>query len=64
MEDKVNSENARAERICFRLNEHHLLLATIYETLVDREFLSADKDIRKLIIDLRLILKSMEDDDF
>ena len=64
MEDKVNSENARAERICFRVNEQHLLLETIYETLVDREFLSADKDIRKLIIDLRLILKSMEDDDF
>jgi len=64
MEDNVNSENARAERICFRINEHHLLLANIYETLVDREFVPAEKDIRNLIIDLRLILKSMEDDDF
>lgn len=64
MEDNVNSENARAERICFRINEHHLLLANIYETLVDREFIPAEKDIRNLIIDLRLILKSMEDDDF
>jgi hypothetical protein len=59
-----NSENSRAERISFRINEQHLLLANIYENLVDREFLPVDKDIRNLIIDLRLILKSIEDDDF
>ena len=59
-----NSENSRAERISFRINENHLLLANIYENLVDREFLPVDKDIRNLIIDLRLILKAIEDDDF
>jgi hypothetical protein len=59
-----NSENSRAERISFRINEQHLLLANIYENLVDRDFLPVDKDIRNLIIDLRLILKSIEDDDF
>jgi hypothetical protein len=59
-----NSENLRAERISFRINEHHLLLANIYENLVDRDFLPVEKDIRNLIIDLRLILKSMEEDDF
>jgi hypothetical protein len=59
-----NSENSRAERISFRINEHHLRLANIYENLVDREFLPVDKDIRNIIIDLRLILKSIEDDDF
>jgi hypothetical protein len=59
-----NIENSRAERISFRINEQHLLLANIYENLVDREFLPVDKDIRNLIIDLRLILKSIEDDDF
>ena len=59
-----NSENSRAERISFRINEQHLLLANIYENLVDREFLPVDKDIRNLIIDLRLILKAIEDDDF
>lgn len=58
------SENSRAERIAFRINEQHLLLANIYENLVDREFVPAEKDIRNLIIDLRLILKSIEDDDF
>ena len=59
-----NSENLRAERISFRINEHHLLLANIYENLVDRDFVPVEKDIRNLIIDLRLILKSTEEDDF
>lgn len=64
MTENLNGENARAERIAFRINEHHLLLANVYENLVDRDFVPAEKDIRNLIIDLRLILKSMEDDDF
>lgn len=64
MTENLNGENARAERIAFRINEHHLLLANIYENIVDRDFVSAEKDIRNLIIDLRLILKSIEDDDF
>jgi hypothetical protein len=64
MDKNLNGENARAERIAFRINEQHLLLANIYETLVDRDFVPAEKDIRNLIIDLRLILKSLEDDDF
>ena len=59
-----NTENARAERIAFRINEQHLLLANIYESLVDRDFVPAERDIRNLIVDLRLILKSLEDDDF
>ena len=64
MDKNLNGENARAERIAFRINDQHLLLANIYETLVDRDFVPAEKDIRNLIIDLRLILKSLEDDDF
>ena len=64
MTENLNGENARAERIAFRINEHHLLLANIYETIVDRDFVPAERDIRNLIIDLRLILKSLEDDDF
>jgi hypothetical protein len=59
-----NTENARAERIAFRINEQHLLLANIYENLVDRDFVPAERDIRNLVVDLRLILKSLEDDDF
>jgi len=64
MDKNLNGENCRAERISFRINEHHILLANIYENLVDRDFIIAERDIRNLIIDLRLILKSMEDDDF
>ena len=64
MNKTSNSENSRAERIAFRINEQHMLLANIYEDLVDREFIPAEQDIRNLIIDLRLILKSIEDDDF
>lgn len=64
MTENLNGENARAERIAFRINEHHLLLANIYENIVDRDFVSAERDIRNIIVDLRLILKSMEDDDF
>jgi hypothetical protein len=64
MDKNLNGENARAERIAFRLNEQHLLIANIYENLVDRDFVPAERDIRNLIVDLRLILKSMEDDDF
>lgn len=64
MKKITNIENARAERISFRINEQHLLLANIYENLVDRDFVPAEKDIRNLIVDLRLILKSIEDDDF
>jgi hypothetical protein len=40
------------------------LLANIYENLVDRDFKPAEKDIRDIIVDLRLILKSIEEDDF
>jgi len=64
MDKNLNGENARAERIAFRINEQHLLLANIYENLVDRDFVPAERDIRNLIVDLRLILKSLEDDDF
>jgi hypothetical protein len=64
MNNNSSSENSRAERIAFRTNEQHLLLANIYENIVDRDFVPAERDIRNLIVDLRLILKSLEDDDF
>jgi hypothetical protein len=64
MKNELKKENARAERIAFRINQNHLLLANIYENLVDRDFKPAENDLRDLIIDLRLIIKSLEDDDF
>jgi len=60
----TNNENLRAERIVYRISEQHILLDNIYENLVDRDFVSVDIDIRTLILDLRLILKEIEEDDF
>lgn len=64
MNNNSINENSRAERIAFRINEQHLVLANIYENLVDRDFIHAERDIRNLIINFKLILKSIEDDDF
>ena len=57
-------EEQRAERIARRLEEYHIILADIYENLVDKEYRSAQKDTQFLIMELRCILKSIQEDDF
>jgi hypothetical protein len=57
-------EDQRARRICFRINEYHFILSNIYEGLVDKDFKTAQKDTQFLIMELRFILKSIEQDDF
>ena len=57
-------EDNRAFRICLRMTENHKLLDSIYENLVDRNLSQAEKDTKKVIADLKLIIKSIEDDDF
>lgn len=64
MEKQTQTENERARRIAVRMNINHALLASIYENLVDRDLKYAERDIRELIYDLRLILKSIHEDDF
>lgn len=64
MDPKKQIESDRAFRIALRIREHHIMLANIYENLVDRDFVSVEKEAKKIIIDMRLIIKSMEDDDF
>lgn len=64
MEKKTNVENERAIRIAVRMNINHAILASIYENLVDRDFKYAERDLKEIIYDLRLILKSIEEDDF
>lgn len=59
-----NKENERAFRIQFFTSECHSLLTNIYENLVDREFKLAEKDLRLTITHLRMLLKSIEEDDF
>jgi len=62
--NKKEAENNRGFRISLRIRENHLLMANIYENLVDRDFRLVERDAKIIIMDLRLIIKSMEDDDF
>jgi hypothetical protein len=64
MEKKRERENARANRIASRVSLNHVLLASIYENVVDRDFKRAEIELKELIYDLRLMLKSIEEDDF
>lgn len=60
----LDHEDERAGRIARRINEYHLLLASIYENLVDRDFKIVRKESQVLIMELKCILKSIEEDDF
>lgn len=62
--NKKQAENNRGFRISLRMRENHILMANIYENLVDRDFKLVERDINIVIMDLRLIKKSIEDDDF
>jgi hypothetical protein len=64
MEPILNNDSKRAERIAYRIEEYHVLLANIYENLVDRDFKLVQKDTYFLIMELRCVLKSIEEDDF
>ena len=65
MNQELNdSEDKRAYRICFTLNSCHQALTVIYESLVDREFVTAEKEIRQVISEMKLMIKSMQHDDF
>lgn len=59
-----HNENERASRIAYRIEEYHSLLANIYENLVDRDFKIVRKETQVLIMELRCVLKSTEEDDF
>jgi hypothetical protein len=64
MDDNRNYENARAERIALSINDNHVVLANIYDNLVDRDFTPAKEDIIYLIGDLKILLILIENDDF
>ena len=64
MNPQQDNENKRAHRISFRMTENHDLLSNIYENLVDRDFKAVEKDAKNLIVDLKYIIKSLEDDEF
>lgn len=60
----MEEENKRAERIAFRINEYHSVMNSVYENLVDRNFQTVETDVKFLIMELKLILKSIPNDDF
>lgn len=64
MEHPNSTEEDRAARILFTINECHLSLTEVYEGLVDREFTDAEKKLKEIIMELKLMLRSIEDDDF
>lgn len=59
-----NKEKERARRISFMTEGFHISITTIYENLVDKEYVYAKKDIIDLLRDLRQVIKIIEDDDF
>ena len=63
-DEKRNEELERARRIVEMTNDCHVLISKLYEGLVDREFVSAEKNARVLIAEIRLIIKSIPDDVF
>lgn len=63
MNDKKKQELDRAARIIFITNSMHISVASIYEALVDKEYISASMQAQSLIKDLREILKRIRDDD-
>ena len=60
----MSLDNERARRISVRISEYHSLLADVYENLVDEDFQKVDRDVKFLIMELRCILKSIEENDF
>jgi hypothetical protein len=64
MDPQKKRESDRAERILFNIEECQELLANLYEGLVDREYPSATKDAQQIIIEIKAIIKSIEEDDF
>lgn len=57
-------EDERAFRIQYFTAECHILITNVYENLVDRDFIPAEKDLKRAIAQMRMLLKSIEEDDF
>lgn len=64
MEPTLKNEEKRTERIFKRVDEYQIILSNVYENLVDRDFKLVRRDVQFLIMELRCIIKSTEEDDF
>lgn len=64
MEPTLSNEEKRTDRIFRRVEEYQIILSNVYENLVDRDFKLVRRDVQFLIMELRCIIKSTEEDDF
>ena len=64
MDPQRKKELDRAERILFSIEECQELLANLYENLTDRDYPLATHDAQTLIVEIKNIIKSIEEDDF
>lgn len=59
----MNEEQARASRISMMTEDLHNNITSVYEKLVDREYVSAKDELRQTIKDIRLLIMRIDDDD-
>lgn len=64
MTEEQQRECDRAQRIAFMTEGFHENVTSIYEKLVDREYVSAIHEMKSLMRDMRATIKLIEDDDF
>jgi len=64
MDEKRRQEVERADRIAYLIGIQYDSLTVLYETICDKEYEEAKKEIKVLMTELRLIFKSIEYDDF
>lgn len=64
MTEQRKIEEARVNRIAYLIGIQQDSLVVLFETLSDRDYEDAKKEIKTLITELRLIYKSIEYDDF
>lgn len=64
MNEQRRIEEERVNRIAFLIGLQQDSLVVLFETLSDRDYEDAKKEIKILITELRLIYKSIEYDDF
>jgi len=64
MDPQRKKDSDRAERILFTMEECQDMLTSIYEGLVDKDYEQAVSDAQRVIIEMKNIIKSIEEDDF
>ena len=64
MDEKRRQQEERADRIAYLIGIQYDSLTVLNETICDKEYEEAKREIKVLMTELRLIFKSIEYDDF